>query len=357
MGFIFFIILCAAVYYVINLPEFGRFPKGDRLLRIQQSSHYEKNQFKNITPTQQIIYKNKPFYDLFFGKKKQITPLQDIPSIKIDLEKLPQTLNSLIWLGHSSYFICIEGKNILIDPVFYNASPFSFLSKPFKGSDIYKPSDMPKIDFLLITNDNYDHLEYRTIKELLPKVNQFIVPLGVGEHLEHWKVSPENIIELDWYERVKISEKIEITTLPTRHFSGRSFMSNNTLWASYMIQGQSSTIYVASDGGYDETILTDIAQQFPKIDLAILQNGQYNEMWSELHLCPKDLLRTIKILNPERILPSNHSKFALANHPWQEPLETIYEASKQENFNLLTPRIGEILHLNHPHQTFEVWWR
>lgn len=86
--------------------------------------------------------------------------------------------NVLVWFGHSSYFIQADGKRILVDPVFCAAAPLSFLNKPFKGTDIYKPEDMPDIDYLVITHDHWDHLDYGTVMQLKERTGKVVCPLG-----------------------------------------------------------------------------------------------------------------------------------------------------------------------------------
>ncbi|WP_430931677.1 MBL fold metallo-hydrolase [Saccharicrinis sp. 156] len=132
--------------------------------------------------------------------------------------------NTLIWFGHSSYFLQVDGKNILIGPVLSgSASPFSFSIKAFKGADVYAYEDIPKIDYLFITHDHWDHLYYKTMMALKPKFKKNICGLGVGAHLEHWGISKEIIFETDWNDMVLLDEGFVSHTTPARHFSGRGF--------------------------------------------------------------------------------------------------------------------------------------
>ncbi len=39
---------------------------------------------------------------------------------------------------------------------------------------------MPDIDLLIVSHDHYDHLDYATIRALLPKIKRVITPLGLG---------------------------------------------------------------------------------------------------------------------------------------------------------------------------------
>ncbi|WP_228128019.1 MBL fold metallo-hydrolase [Acinetobacter nosocomialis] len=127
----------------------------------------------------------KIFWDNLWAEDQQTVPKQVIPSIKTNLLALNPRQDVVIWLGHSAYYIQLAGKRILIDPVLSDhAAPFSFLIKAFKGTNLYKVEDIPEIDYLLISHDHYDHLDYATVTQLKDKVRNVVVPLGIGSHLE-----------------------------------------------------------------------------------------------------------------------------------------------------------------------------
>src|SRR5690606_27560265 len=152
-----------------------------------------------------------------------------------DLINLPKDQNALVWFGHSSYFIQIDGKRILVDPVFSgNASPLPGTMKSFKGSDIYTVDDIPQIDYLFITHDHWDHLDYETILALKPKLNKIVCGLGVGSHLRYWGFGNE-IFETDWFDKTQLDDGFNIITTPARHFSGRTFKRNQSLWVSFVL--------------------------------------------------------------------------------------------------------------------------
>jgi L-ascorbate metabolism protein UlaG (beta-lactamase superfamily) len=50
--------------------------------------------------------------------------------------------------------------------------------KAFPGSNIYKPEDMPVIDYLILTHDHYDHLDLKTIRKLRNKVKNIYCSVG-----------------------------------------------------------------------------------------------------------------------------------------------------------------------------------
>lgn len=230
-----------------------------------------------------------------------------------------------------------------MDPVFCKASPVSFINKPFAGTDVYSPEDMPEIDLLIITHDHWDHLDYETVTALQEKVAKVVCPLGIGEDFEYWGYDSDKLIELDWSEHT-ILDNIDVHCLPARHFSGRGLASNKTLWASYMIESSSTTIFIGGDGGYGPHF-KEIGESFTNIDWAILENGQYNNDWKYIHTMPSQLEQVAKDLKAENVVTVHHSKYALSNHPWNEPIKTAEALKGKGLTNVAIPKIGEVLQL------------
>ena len=201
---------------------------------------------------------------------------------------------------------------------------------------------MPDIDYLVISHDHWDHLDYHTVKQLKGRIGKVVCPLGVGEHFEHWGFDKSRIIELDWKESATLSQQFIIHCLPSRHFSGRGLTPNQTLWASFLLETPDRKIFIGGDGGYGSH-LKQIGEQFPDIDLAILENGQYNEDWKYIHTMPSLLEQTIKDLRVHRVLTVHHSKYALARHRWDEPLKNARNLSRNNSLTILMPVIGEVV--------------
>lgn len=348
------------VFLYMQLPVFGQKPKGERLERMEKSPNYRNEQFHNQNSTPMFVSKKGMFsviMDKLFDEKPQgLRPKDIIPTIKTDLKSIPKEKDIVVWFGHSSYYIQIDGKRFLIDPVFSkHASPVPILISCFEGTNIYSVEDMPPIDYLLITHDHYDHLDYRTIKKLNPKIKQVICGLGVGSHLERWDYSKDKIKEMDWNETIELVDGFKISSNRTRHFSGRTTKRNNTLWLSFVLQTPSKTIFISGDGGYDSHF-AEIGKKFEKIDFAFLELGQYNEKWKYIHSMPEQVIQEAKDLNAQKVLPIHWGKFALAEHHWKEPIERLMNSNKKDNLNILTPMIGEIIDLNNDSQVFSLWW-
>lgn len=357
---IFLLLFLGGVFAYMQHPKFGKSPSGDRLKRMEQSKNYRDGQFHNLSETPALAEGTsvwKIYYDFLFKSFPNSNPIDSIPSVKNDLKNLKPEENVFVWFGHSSYFIQLNGKKYLIDPVLSgNASPVAETNKSFVGSEVYSVEDLPEIDYLLITHDHYDHLDYETILQLKPKVKKVVTALGVGEHLEYWGFKPEKLTELDWNDFVEFENIIKLTAVPARHFSGRTFKRNATLWTSFVLEVGEMKIFIGGDSGYDP-YFEKIGEEFGPFDWAILENGQYNEKWKYIHFLPNETVQVAKDLKAKKVIPVHNSKFKLAQHAWWEPLDKFTEEAEIQNLNYATPKIGELVNLNDSLQNFNKWWK
>lgn len=341
----------------MNATRFGKHPAGSRLTKTKESPNYKNGEFQNLSDTP-MITEDASYWSMLkeFILSKVKEPENVLPSKKTNLMDLNPEENVVIWMGHSSYFIQLDGKKMLVDPVMSGyASPVSFTTKAYKGSDVYITDDIPDIDYLFITHDHWDHMDYNTLMKLKSKIRTIITGLGNGAHLESWGFNKEMIIEEDWNTELQLDDGFTAHVLPARHFSGRGLKRNQTLWASFAVVSPSSRIYIGGDGGYDSHF-SQIGEKFGPFDLAVLENGQYDKNWKYIHLLPEEVLKAAIDLNAKALLPVHSGKFTLANHHWDTPLSTITKLVEDSDMRVLTPMIGEPINLKDPAQLFTKWW-
>lgn len=341
------------------ITELGKIPTGSRQERIEKSPNFRNGQFRNLEKTPQLTEGYTMLgviQKMLFGRNPQSVPSVAIPTVKTDLKNLSLEENVLVWFGHSSYFLQIDGKRILVDPVLSgNASPIQGTNKSFAGTEIYTVEEIPNIDYLFISHDHYDHLDYETVLKLKSKIGKIICALGVGSHFEYWGYDASQIIEKDWHEQVDLDNGFAVFVTPARHFSGRSLKRSATLWCSFVLQTPTQKIFLGGDSGYGKHF-AEIGKIHANIDLAILENGQYNVAWQYIHSFPEQVLQAAKDLNAKRVFPVHSAKFALANHNWDEPLSEIAKHNATYKIPLMTPMIGEAVQLNYTEQQFKEWW-
>lgn len=341
-------VLILFIYSVLRLPVFGGIPGGTRLARIQSLPNYnskvgalENLSFTPVMP-EGVTYL-KVLKTMIQGNKRS-RPDVALPHVKADFTANGK--NRVIWFGHSSYLLQLDGYNILVDPVFSNrVSPFSFLgSKRFPGTDFIRPEDFPELDIVLITHDHYDHLDYRSILQLKYKTKHFITSQGVAAHLERWGISSDHFTELVWGEEKEVSS-MKFRATAARHFTGRTFKRNQTLWSAFILQTNKHKLYLGGDSGYDTHFKQD-GEKYGPFDLAILECGQYHDYWPHIHMFPEQTVQAASDLKASVLLPVHWSKFALALHDWNEPVQRVVAAADNAGLQVTTPLPGEAVVLD-----------
>jgi L-ascorbate metabolism protein UlaG (beta-lactamase superfamily) len=351
-----FLVISTMIF--LRQPQFGRISSGERLERIRKSPHYRDGKFQNINTTRDLtegVGYLKVLTEVLFHKSDRVRPPVVLPSRKTNLRELPPNEDVIVWFGHSSYFIQVDGKKMLVDPIFSGrSSPVKFTTKSYTGSDVYTTDDIPEVDYLFLTHDHWDHLDYETVSKLRPKVKRIITGLGVGAHLEHWGYPAKVITECDWYETIDLTDGFKVRTFPTRHFSGRGLKRNQVLWMSFLLETPCMKIYMGGDSGYD-THFKQVGELHGPVDLAILECGQYDKNWKYIHMHPDEIVEAAKDLQAKVLLPVHWAKFALALHAWDEPITKLTEKSRKEGVQLIHPMIGEKCNIKQMNACWR-WW-
>ena len=347
--------------FILSYTSMGTSPGPEKVKTFYKSQQYNQKKEKFENRRSELTEQERKEMNFFSLTWKWLmgvkagTPSNKLPEEKINLDIFLENTDRVkfIWLGHSSLLINFEGKVILVDPVFSKyASPLSFVGKRFQDP-LIKLEDLPKIDLILISHDHYDHLDMHTIKFFKEKDIIFIMPLGVGSHLEGWGIDENKIIERDWWGSFSF-KGIEFIAAPSQHFSGRGLSDENkTLWASWIIKTNKHKIYFSGDSGYDIHFKT-IGDKYGPFDIAFMENGQYNENWKAVHMLPEEVAIAYKELKAKRVFPIHWGMFELGFHTWHEPPARLYKAlDEKEDF--IVPKIGVLYDLQQP-QTLERWW-
>jgi L-ascorbate metabolism protein UlaG (beta-lactamase superfamily) len=359
-----FILLSMPYFFTIfflSCSSFGKHPSGERLERIKKSPNYASGEFQNQIPTTTLVEQRGFFsstWRYLLKKRERLKPDIPLPMIKSDLKSLDENKNLVVWLGHSSSYLQLNGKRILIDPVLEkSAAPLAFLNRAFEGDYPYSIEDIPDIDYLIISHDHWDHLEHPTIIALKNRVKAIICPIGVGEHLEYWGIDPNIIHEGDWHDSFQLEPDFTVHVLPARHFSGRWLTKRNqTLWAGFMLETKLNKVFYSGDGGYGPHF-AEIGKKFGDVDLAIMENGQYDPDWAAVHMMPEEVVQASLEINAKALLPVHSGRFSICRHPWDDPYIRVTAAGQDKKFRLLTPKIGEVIYLDELDRSFEPWWQ
>lgn len=358
IGIFLLVFLGGGVLYYRQNPAWKNKPSDERLKKIQDSPHYIAGKFQSPVPVQTMAggSSGRALRKFLFESSPRRVPREPLPVMKTDLKNLSLADDLVIWLGHSSFYLQLDGRRILIDPVLSSyAAPFSFLNKAFAASYIYTAEDMPPIDLLVVSHDHWDHLDYPTVTALRKQVKAVVCPLGVGQYFEQWGYSSERVKEADWFSEVSIGNDFSVHVLPTQHFSGRMLKRNQTLWGAFAFVTPERRVFYSGDGGYGPHF-KEIGRRFNGFDLAIMENGQYNSDWANIHMMPEESSQAAVDLGARTVLPAHSGKFALSFHDWDEPYKRIVDASQDKPYELLTPEMGAIVRPFGKSQDFSAWW-
>jgi L-ascorbate metabolism protein UlaG (beta-lactamase superfamily) len=260
------------------------------------------------------------------------------------------------WYGHSSALVEIEGRRVLFDPVWSaRCSPSSRVG-PRRLHPPPVPLDrLPQVDAIVISHDHYDHLDMATVRALIRTQSApFVVGLGVGAHLDRWGVPPARIIELDWDQTTSIAG-LRLTATAARHFSGRAFSRDNTLWASWALAGPTRRVFYSGDSGYFDGYAAIGAAHGP-FDVTLIQIGAYGSAWPDIHMTPEDGATAHLDLRGDLLIPLHWGTFNLAFHDWSEPVDRLWREAKARGIRLAVPRPGERVNVDAP-PSVDGWWQ
>jgi len=356
-----FLVLVISIggYFVLHQPQFGQKPQGAHLDIIKTSPQYIDDIFENSDAIDmemsfsKIIKMIKVYMEEVQGMRPDSLPILH-PDLNV-IENAADTITALTWFGHSAFLLEMDGKKILLDPMLGPAAaPFSFQVNRFSNDLPIAIEDLPFIDAVIFSHDHYDHLDYHTVMLIKDKVSRFYVPLGLGSHHKYWGIAEDKIFELDWWDEASF-EGIELACTPSQHFSGRGLNDrSSTLWSSWVIKGKRSKIFFSGDSGYFPGF-KKIGEKYGPFDLAMVECGQYNKLWHDIHMLPEESAQAAVDLKADMMMPIHWAMFELSLHPWKEPVERLTVKAKQLNMPIFTPKIGERFTLNTP-LTSKPWW-
>jgi L-ascorbate metabolism protein UlaG (beta-lactamase superfamily) len=328
--------------YLIARPAMGAAMDGARLARAAQSAQWRDGTFRNRLPRVDGPG-GRIWREFFFGGSEHRTPEAPPPVERrtaADYRTPPASGLRVTWLGHSTLLLEIDGRRVLIDPVWgERASPFTFLGPQRFFAPPLPLAELPPVDAVVISHDHYDHLDLPTVKALRMRGAQWIVPLGVGAHLVAWGVPEGSITELDWWEAVQVAG-LTVTATPARHFSGRGLGDQNrTLWAGWAIAGATHRVFYSGDTAlHDE--FTEIGERLGPFDLTMMEAGAYSTLWTDVHLGPEQAVLAHRLVRGDVMLPVHWGLFDLALHGWTEPIERTLVAAQQAGVRVASPRPG-----------------
>lgn len=337
------IVMLGLAIYLVNLNIKSKVNPIEEVT----SAPYENSKFHNTAPRNPMSFADTAalWVRFFTEKKVDTTPDINIPVRTVsraNLDALSEDTIHLVKLGHSSILLKVYGEYWLIDPVFSDrASPFQFVGPKRFHQPPISLEDLPPIDKVLISHNHYDHLDKASIKILLAKTQQFLVPKGVDGDLINWGVEANKIVTFDWWQELQTSQGLVAFT-PTQHFSGRGMGDGNaTLWGSWVIKTPQESIFFSGDSGYFSGF-KEIGDKYGPFDLTMVETGAYDKDWADIHMKPEESIQAHMDLQGKVMMPIHNGTFDLAFHTWHDPFDRVVAEAEHRKITLSTPEFGRI---------------
>lgn len=251
----------------------------------------------------------------------------------------------IVWLGHATFLIQINGIRMITDPVFYDLPMI-----PRKVKIPFDLNFLNEIDYILLSHDHRDHCDEKSFVQLLKNNNPVILTsLKMTSVIGKW-IGETAYQEAGWYQIYDTGDRaIRITYLPAQHWCRRGLTDfNRRLWGSFMIESKGKTIYFGADSATGNHF-KEIGQLFPKIDMAMLGIGAYKPafMMKDNHTSPKEAYEAFQQLGAKQMIPMHYGTFDLSNEPIGEPYRWIKKCFVNDNYTdrLILPGVNEVISL------------
>lgn len=329
--------------WLLARPALGGRVEGDRLARAEHSPQWRDGQFRNALPTRDSAGLGVILEFAFGGSphREPDAPVTVVARTRADYATPPASGLRVTWLGHSTLLVEIDGRRVLLDPVWgERASPFSFLGPRRFFAPPLPLDQLPDVDAVVISHDHYDHLDLPTVQALARRGVRWLVPLGVGAHLAAWGVPDSLVAELDWWESSDVAG-LAITATPARHFSGRGLGdAGRTLWAGWSVRGPTHRVFYSGDTALHDQLVA-IGERLGPFDLTMIESGAYDGRWADVHLGPEQAVLAHRLVRGDVMLPVHWGLFDLALHGWTEPIERVLVAAREAGVRVAAPRPGD----------------
>ena len=332
-------------------PSVGDTPNKEKQKEYEEKTNlYYEKQFHNELDFEVITGEASPTSD-------RTVPENKLPAEKLEsIERAKSGEMKITWLGHSSSLLQMGDNNILIDPVMSDrASPVVFAGPERFAEYALDTDSVPEIDVLFISHDHYDHLDYDTIKAIDRKVSNYVVPLGVDVILKGWGIDESKLHPLYWWESIEL-DGVSYTVTPAEHYTGRNPLKTNaTLWGGLYIKDGTHSFYYTGDTGYYD-LFEQVYDKLGAPDLMLADSGQYDKGWATTHMFPEEAVRAAKDVHAKWLIPVHWGAYSLSNHAWDDPPQRAVKEAGDQNVNLATPRIGQIVNYDDIASFTEHWW-
>jgi L-ascorbate metabolism protein UlaG (beta-lactamase superfamily) len=234
----------------------------------------------------------------------------------------------ITFIGHSSFFLQIAGKNVVVDP---NFARWLFVLKRLRQPGL-RIADLPPIDAVLVTHAHFDHLHRPSLRAIARATFRktgrrplLIVPQNVRDIV--FDLGFEDVVEMKWWEQVKVGG-LTVTHTPSNHWGARIIRDMHRGFGGYVLAGGTHSLYHAGDTAFFDGF-TEIGKRLHP-EIALLPIGAYDPpSFRAVHTSPEDAVQAFVDLKADQMIPMHYGTFKLSHEPMDEPVKRLQADAKR----------------------------
>jgi L-ascorbate metabolism protein UlaG (beta-lactamase superfamily) len=255
----------------------------------------------------------------------------------------------ITFIGHSSFLLQLNGRKILVDPVFSNR--LVVLRRQRRPG--IQVEALPPIDLVLLTHAHMDHLDMSSLRQvvratrrLTGRAPEVVVPQGVEDLVD--RLGFAQVHGLKWWDEITVQE-LKVTMTPCKHWGARMFRDTHRGYGGYVVEGGGQSVYHSGDTAYFDGFREIGARLSPEV--ALLPIGAYfPDTYRSVHTSPEEAVQGFVELGAQQMVPMHYGTFRLGREPMEEPLLRLAAEAKRLGINerIKILQEGETMHLCAP---------
>jgi L-ascorbate metabolism protein UlaG (beta-lactamase superfamily) len=237
----------------------------------------------------------------------------------------PDDRLSLAWLGHATVLINFFGVWILTDPALrarigFRVGPLTLGPKRHVAPAL-RPSELPRLDFVLLTHAHMDHLDLGTLRRL-PRSVTVVTAAATADLLRPLRF--REVVELDWNASRQFKTAhgaLSIEAFKVRHWGARMRHDVHRGFNGYVLERNGRRICIAGDTA--RTSFTAVGRK--RTDVMVVPIGAYDP-WIASHCTPEQAVEMADQARAQFVVPVHHQTFCLSREPMDEPIRRFRSA-------------------------------